>query len=326
MTQPTQIVGNYQFLGIVDKPKAGVAYKVRNLVTNEFEVLRALPGATYGDPESMQRFLREIKVQARLTHPNIVAFHDALVLDGQLVMTTEFVDGATLADLFKQGPLPQDQAILVARDVLSGLEEAHSLGIVHRGITAEHAVVASSGQVKLGGFGLAKPASDVNLTRAGTVLGDPRYMSPEQVIGVDALDARADLYSVGVLLFQALTGRVPFAGANDFEIMSAQVSKQPPRPTSLNPATAPELERIVLKALAKNPKERFPDASQFRMALAEVRCPAGVAAQPAKAAPEPRAPRFALQTASGGAPRFALVAALLGVAIALLVIFLMKLH
>jgi eukaryotic-like serine/threonine-protein kinase len=325
MTQPTQIVGNYQFLGVVDKPKAGVAYKVRNLITNEFEVLRALPGATYGDAESMQRFLREIKVQTRLSHRNIIAFHDALELNGQLVMTTEFVDGATLAYLFKQGPLPQAQAVLVIRDVLSGLEEAHGLGIVHRGIAAEHAVITPDGQVKLGGFGLAKPVSDVNLTRAGTVLGDPRYMSPEQVMGVGPLDARADLYSVGVLLFQALTGRVPFEGQTDFDIMSAQVSAPPPQPRLLNPAITPELEAVVLKALAKKPEDRFPDARQFRMALAELKLPAGVP-QPAKTVPLPAPPRFGLQTESGGAGRIALVVVLVGVAAALIILALMKMH
>ena len=326
MTQASQIVGNYQFLGVVDKPKAGVAYKVRNLVTNEFEVLRALPGATYGDPESMKRFLREIKVQTRLSHPNIIAFHDALVLDGQLVMTTEFVDGTTLAELLRLGPLPQDQAVLIVRDVLSGLEDAHALGIVHRGITAEHVLVTAGGEVKLGGFGLAKPASDVNLTQAGTVLGEARYVSPEQVIGIGALDARADIYSVGVLLFQALTRRVPFDGTNDFDIMTAHVSTEPPRPSSLNPAIGPELEGIVLKALAKKPSERFQDAKEFRMALEEVNCPPGAPAHLAKAAPVIDAPRFALQTASGGVPRIALVVALLGVLAGLIVLFLMKMH
>lgn len=105
MTEPSQIVGNYEFLGIVDKPKAGVTYKVRNLVSGEFEVLRALPGASYDDPESQERFLREIKVHTRLSHPNIVAFHDALELDGRLVMTAEFVEGTTLAEICRRGQL-----------------------------------------------------------------------------------------------------------------------------------------------------------------------------------------------------------------------------
>jgi serine/threonine-protein kinase len=119
---------------------------------------------------------------------------------------------------------------------------------------------------------------------------------------------------------------VPFDGANDFDIMAAQVSAEAPRPSSLNPAIAPELERIVLKALAKKPEDRFPDAKQFRMALAEFKCPVSAPAHPAEAAPEAIAPRFALRTPSGGAPRIALVAAVLGVLAGLIVLFLVKMH
>ena len=139
MTESSQTVGNYEFLGVVDKPTAGVTYKVRNLTTGEFEVLRALPG-------------------------------------GHQVLTGEFVEGTTLAELCRQGPISSAEAIRAICDVLSGLEEAHALGIVHRGITAEHVMVTTEGKVKLGGFGLAKPSSDVNLTQAGAVLGDTRYI------------------------------------------------------------------------------------------------------------------------------------------------------
>ena len=329
MTQPSQTVGNYEFLGIVDKPKAGITYKVRNLATGEFEVLRALPGASYDDPESLERLLREIKIHTRLSHPNIVAFHDALELDGHLVMTAEFVEGTTLAELCRPGPLLSTEAIRAICDVLSGLEEAHALGIVHRGITAEHVMVTRGWEVKLGGFGLAKPVSDVNLTKAGAVLGDARYISPEQVMGVSALDGRADLYSVGVLLFQALTGRVPFDGPNDFDVMVAQVSKQPPRPSSLNPGIAPELERIVLTALAKKPEERFSSAGEFRMALAALKCPVRVITQPAapvEAIPEAVVPRFLGQAAAGGPPGTAFVLGFLCIAIGLLVLFFVALH
>jgi serine/threonine-protein kinase len=267
MTQPSRTVGNYEFLGVVDKPKAGVTYKVRNLTTGEFEALRALPHTSNGDSESQGRFLREIRMHTRLSHPNIVAFHDAMELDGDLVMTAEFVEGTTWAQRCSQGPLPPDQAIRAACDVLAGLEEAHALGIVHRGITAEHVMFTASGAVKLGGFGLAKPSTDLNLTRAGTVVGDARYMSPEQVTAVSALDGRADLYSVGILLFYGLTGRFPFEGANDFDVMVAQVSNTPPRPSSLNPRITPELEKTILRALAKKPEDRFSGAGEFRAAL-----------------------------------------------------------
>jgi serine/threonine-protein kinase len=284
-----------------------------------------LPGASYGDPESLKRFLREIKVHTRLSHPNIVAFHDALELDGHLVMTAEFVEGTTLAELCRGGPLSSAEAIRVICDVLSGLEEAHALGIVHRGITAEHVMVTPDGKVKLGGFGLAKPATDVNLTQAGAVLGDARYISPEQVMGTAALDGRADLYSVGVLLFQALTGRVPFDGPNNFDIMVAQVSKQASRPSLRNPGIAPELERIVLTALAKKPDERFASARDFRLALAVLNGPVPVVTQaPAAvegATVETAAPQFLAHAEAGGLSRTALVLGFAGVAIVLIVLF-----
>ena len=138
------------------------------------------------------------------------------------------------------------------------------MGIVHRGITADHVVVTPEGVTKLGGFGLAKPASDNNLTKVGAVLGDPRYISPEQVMGLNALDARSDLYSVGVVLYQMLTGKVPFEGCNDFEVLAAQVSSEPRPPRELNAAIPPELEAIVLKALKKDPEARFADAAEFK--------------------------------------------------------------
>ena len=263
---PTQTVGKYEFLSIIDKPKAGITYKVRNRTTSELEVLRALPGITSTDPESIERFLREIRVHTRLSHPNVVAFHDAFELDGQLVMTSEFVTGETLGDASRRGALPPTEAVRAICAVLSGLEEAHALGIVHRGITAEHVTLTAQGGVKLGGFGLAKPVSDVNLTQTGAILGDPTYISPEQIMGAPT-DARSDTYSVGVLLYLALTGVVPFRGPNEFDVMAAHLDHTPSQPSTVNPAVSPELDRIVQTALAKRPDQRYATAAAFRKAL-----------------------------------------------------------
>src|ERR1019366_5273365 len=327
MTEPSQIVGNYEFLGIIDRPKAGVTFKVRNLTTGELEVLRTLPGASYGDPESLERLLREIRVHTRLSHPNIVAFHDAPELEGCVAMTAEFVEGATLAELCRPGPLLSSEALRIVCDVLSGLEEAHALGIVHRGITAEHVKVTPEGVVKLGGFDLAKPEVDVMLTKGGAVLGDPRYLSPEQVMGTEALDGRADVYSVGVLLFQTLTGKVPFDGPNDYDIMVAQVGKQPTRHSTLNPGIAPELDEIVLRALAKEPEKRFPGAWELRMALESLECPVRTADEEGEEAePEVRVPQFLVQAEGGGAGRTAWVLGLVGVAVGLIVLALVAMR
>ena len=316
MTQSGEIVGNYEFLGIIERPKAGVTYKVRNLATGEFEVLRTLPGASYTDAESLERLLREMRVHTRISHPKVVAFHDVFELDGQLVMTAEYVEGTSVALLCRPGPLPSSQAVGIAIDVLSGLEEAHSLGIVHRGITADHVTVTPGGETKLGGFGLAKPAADVNLTKDGAVLGDAHYISPEQVMGTGPLDARSDIYSAGVLLFHMLTGRVPFDSPNDFDIMVAQVSKPTPRPSELNPGIAPELEQVVLTALAKKPEDRFQSAAEFRGALVAMTERAAVvptANSNREALVETAAPRFLMQAEAGSSATKVMVMCAVGV-------------
>lgn len=325
---PGPAVDNYEFLSIIDKPKAGVTYKVRNLTTGEFETLRTLPGASYGDPESLERFLREIRVHTRLSHPNIIAFHDAFELDGQLVMTAEFVEGATLAELCRKGRLLSPEAARVICEILAALEEAHGLGIVHRGITAEHVIVTPAGEVKLGGFGLAKPASDMNLTQSGAVLGDPRYISPEQVLGTNALDGRADLYSVGVLLYQALTGKVPFSNPNDFDVMVAQVSTPPRPPSLLNPGISPALEQVVLTALAKKTEQRYADAIAFRTALASVTSAAE--APPEKPietpAPDYIPPQFLVESQPGPSNRNAFAAGAAAVAALLIAVYYLLAH
>lgn len=274
-----EVIGNYECIGIIDKPRAGVTYKVRNLANGEIESLRALPGRTPADPESAERLLREIRIHARLSHPNIVEFHDAFEIDGRVVMTTEFVEGSTLAELCRGGALPPPDAIGSVTQVLDALEQAHALGIVHRGITAEHVTISRDGAVKLSGFDLAKPACDSNLTRIGTVAGDPRYISPEQVLGQLALDARSDLYSVGVLLYQTLSGKLPFEAPNDIDVLTAQVSSEPLPPRRVNPAISPELDQIVLTALKKDRNKRFASAKEFRAALA--------AAEPVQRPPQP---------------------------------------
>jgi serine/threonine-protein kinase len=185
-------------------------------------------------------------------------------------------------------------------------------------------MITPDGKVKLGGFGLAKPANDVNLTQAGAVLGDTRYISPEQVMGTTALDGRADLYSVGVLLFHALTGRVPFDGPNDFDIMVAQVSKQAARPSSRNPGISPELDSVVLTALAKKPEDRFSSAKDFRTALAALNGPVRVVTQPeapVEKIPETAAPQFLTKAEAGGTQRIVVVLTAVCAVIGLIVLF-----
>ena len=166
-----QTAGDYEFLDVLESSKSGVTYKVRNVLAERFEALKVLPKNLQDDQERVERFLREIKVHARLTHPNIVAFYNAGMVDRQLVMTTELIDGMTLAQRLDSGPLPIPEALDYIVQMLGALDYAHGQGVVHREFTPANVMVTPEGVVKLGGFGLAKAVNDPQLTAVGTMMG-----------------------------------------------------------------------------------------------------------------------------------------------------------
>lgn len=297
-----QTAGGYEFLESLGDSRIGQAYKVRNTFAGRIELLRVLPRELRGDAEQTDRFIREIKVHARLTHANILAFHNAMEIDGQLVMTTELVDGVTLAERLEKGPVPIEEAIRYAVQALVALEYAHENGVVHREIAPANIRIAPNGTVKLSGFGLAKAASDPQLTQVGVVMGWLEYMSPEQIKASPLLDGRADLYSLGIILFEMVTGQVPFTGQTQVDLMMAHVSQEPPAPSSINPAIPKDLEAAILQALAKEPSQRFQNAADFRLAL-EGRPqskPADVAASHAAEVPSALPPSAAPESLTAG--------------------------
>jgi serine/threonine protein kinase len=169
--------GGYEFLDPLGSAKTVVAFRVRNVAERRTELLRILPDPSGGDLERQERFLREIKVRARLVHPNIVTFYHAGDLKGQLVMTTELVEGPTLAERLELGPLVWHEAVGILSQVLQALSCAHSHGVVHREVTPANIILIPDGTVKLSGFGLARAATDAQLTQAGVVLGELKYMA-----------------------------------------------------------------------------------------------------------------------------------------------------
>lgn len=262
-------VAGYEIVEVLGGSKLGVAYKVRNVFAQRFEILKILPKGGQNNEEQTARFLREIKVHARLVHPNIVTFYNAREIEGQLVMTTEYVPGITVAERLESGPIPSSDAVKYACDALSALECAHASGIIHRGLTAASLVITTEGVVRLSGFGLAKSIGDPQLTAVGTVVGALRYISPEQVKGT-ALDARCDIYSLGAVFYEMLTGKLPFEGKGQFEIMLAHVNAAPKHPSDVNAGVPRAVGDIVLKALAKEPEQRFQTAHEFRAALEQM--------------------------------------------------------
>jgi len=262
-----QTLGDYEVIDLIESSKTGVTYKVRNVLLQRIEALRVLPRTFQDDQERVTRFMREAKLHARISHPNIVTFYHATQLDGQLVMTTELVEGTTLAQRLELGPLSSEEAVSCFSQVLSGLAQAHALGVVHRDITPANIILASDGRVKLTGFALAKATTDPQLTQPGTVMGSLDYISPEQVKGLSEVDARTDIYSLGVVLYEAVTGRKPFEEKSQFEVMLAHVNSIPLAPSMVNPQVPAELSDIVLKAMAKHPAARFQTAEEFRQSL-----------------------------------------------------------
>ena len=287
-------VGDYQVISILGAGGMGKVYKVRNIISDRVEAMKVLLPDLANAPELADRFLREIKVQASLEHPNIASLHTALRVENQLLMLMEFVEGETLEQKLKeQGRIPVANAVDYISQVLSALEYAHAHGVIHRDIKPANMMLTTAGVVKLMDFGIAKASSDHKLTVTGTTLGSLYYMSPEQIQGATNLDARSDLYSVGVSLYELVTGRRPFDGDSQFAIMSAHLKNTPVPPVEIDPALPQAVNDVILLSVAKDPNARFQGAGAFRNALASVAPPAAAPAfggQPTVTVPPPAMP------------------------------------
>ncbi len=276
-------IGDYQVIDILGAGGMGKVYKVRNTISDRVEAMKVLLPDLASAPELADRFLREIKVQASLEHPNIASLHTAIRIDNQLVMLMEFVDGVTLEHRAKEGPIPVPQAVDYIRQVLSALEYAHAHGVIHRDIKPANMMLTPGGVVKLMDFGIAKAANDHKLTMTGTTMGSLYYMSPEQIQGATTLDARADLYSLGVSLYELVTGKRPFDGDSQFAIMSAHLQTTPVPPIELDPKLPQMLNDVILMSVMKDPGGRFQTATAFRNALGNVILPSAMTTAPAAA-------------------------------------------
>ena len=261
--------GDYLILGTLGAGGMGKVYKVRNTLSDRVEAMKVLLPDLSEQQELADRFLREIKVLASLHHPNIAELRTALTIGNQLVMIMEFVEGTTLASRLQQGDVRYADALVYFDQVLAALACAHSQRIVHRDIKPANIMLAPFGVVKLMDFGIARSGNDMGLTMTGTTLGSVAYMSPEQV-RCEPLDGRSDLYSVGVSLYETITGQRPYVSDNNFEVMQAHLQVPPTAPIELKPDIPPGLNQLILMAMAKNPAQRFQTADAMRGALRSV--------------------------------------------------------
>jgi serine/threonine-protein kinase len=260
-------VDAYRIISTLGSGGMGKVFRVEHALTNRQEAMKVLAGARLRAGDEAQRFLREIRLQASLNHPNIAAVHHAFWLNDDLVMVMELVEGATLRSLLEVGRIPLKTALNFAGQALGALHYAHQHSVVHRDVTPANILITPGGVVKLTDFGLAKAPSDLRLTQTGALMGSLYYMSPEQVRGISTLDGRTDVYSLGVVLYEMTTGSRPFEAEDPFSLMRAHVQQAPTPPCEVNPSLPPELNEILLAALAKEPERRFSSAEAFRVTV-----------------------------------------------------------
>jgi eukaryotic-like serine/threonine-protein kinase len=226
--------------------------------------LKVLHSRYLQDQDFIARFQREAEAAAGLQHPNIVAVFDRGQDDGVNYIAMRYVEGPTLKELIERGLTPE-QAVALVRQVLEGARFAHRNGIVHRDLKPQNVIVDEEGKAVVTDFGIAR-AGVSEITQTGSVMGTPQYLSPEQAQGFEVTGV-SDLYSIGVILYEALTGRVPFEGESAVAVAMKQVAETPQRPSSINPQVSPALDAVVMRALEKEPGNRFQSADAFIAAL-----------------------------------------------------------
>jgi serine/threonine protein kinase len=264
--QTGDTIADYRILGILGRGGMGAVYRVSNLLTGREEAMKVVLPDYAADADAADRFLREIKIQASLQHPNITALRTAVRAENHILMIMELVEGASLEAMLTNGPLGLAQAIRITDDILGALSYAHQHGVIHRDVKPSNIVVTSRGLPKLMDFGIARAAGDIRLTQSGMAVGSLYYMSPEQVLS-RPVDVRSDIYSMGATFYEMLTGRRPVEGEGQYAVMNAHLSLVPVSPSEIAPGVPREVSSVVLKSLEKAPEQRYQTAAEFQAAV-----------------------------------------------------------
>ena len=280
---PVLIAGRYALLSLLGSGAMGTVYRASDTELDEIVALKVLKKELAGSADMLERFRREVKLARRVTHRNVARTFDIGEHLGDRFLTMEYIAGQMLAiRLERYGRLDPHEAAAIARDIAGGLAAAHAAGVVHRDLKPENVVIATDGRAVITDFGIARALAEAEHARggglrgrpaatfAGAIVGTPAYMAPEQVEGRADLDARADLYALGVMLYELATGETPWPGDSAFSVAAARLLNPPPDPRKIVPDLPDTFVAIVHKLMARDREERFESAEETARALAVV--------------------------------------------------------
>ncbi len=262
-------VGSYVLESELGKGGMGEVYLGRHKSLDTRAAVKVMAPAFSTEPQLRERFSREARTQAQLNHPHIARVLDHVEKDGRWFLVIEYMENGTLEGVIERSaePVPVVHSLAWSHQALLGLDHAHRKGIIHRDVKPANILINDRGEAAVTDFGIAMELGAQRLTRTGTSMGTPEYMSPEQIRGAADLDHRTDVYSMGIVLYELLTGRVPFRSPSTFEVQRAQVSDPPPPLKQINPAVSAELAELVTRALVKDPKQRYSGCGEFACAI-----------------------------------------------------------
>jgi len=275
------VLDHYRVLELVGRGAMGVVYKALDLNLDRPVAIKVMSAESRNDPDFVERFRQEARLQAALNHPNVALLFDYFVHDGAPVAVMEFIDGESLEQLIRRrGAIPAHESIPLFKQALRGVAAAHRAGIIHRDLKAANLMITRDDVVKVMDFGIAKRQGSTGATKASTSIGSPLYMAPEQILG-RAVDCRTDVYALGVTLYQLLSGQPPFnpRGKTEYSVLNAHVNDLPEPPTVYCRDIPQPIVDAVMRSIAKEPEARFQSADDFMRALPDVPAPSVAAAR-----------------------------------------------
>ena len=267
---PGEQIGPYRILEQLGQGGMATVFKAYHPALDRYVAIKVLHQAFLEDPNFQARFQREARVVAKLEHPNIVPIYDYAEHEKRPYLVMKFIEGETLKARLQRGPLPASEIERIVEAVGAGLYYAHTQGILHRDIKPSNVMLSKDGQIYLADFGLARIAQSGESTlTSDMILGTPQYISPEQAIAKKDLDEGTDIYSFGVMIYEMVVGRVPFSADTPFSVIHDHIYTSLPLPSSVNPNVSSDVERVLLKALAKDRPDRYPDVDSMVQAFKE---------------------------------------------------------